>query len=94
MSAAQGMLAPMPDQIEGYLSRLAQGCWKDSLVLRRVGPSPFPPSRGSEPTGIVFVLQRPGIEETFLGDNFHDAKQAVHAAVNAERARQRVSEVK
>jgi len=64
-------------QINGYLSRLAQNCWKDSLVYCEVG-------QGSE----TWALERSGLELLGLGASFSEAKQAVHAVVVAEKNRE------
>ena len=66
-------------RIEGYLSRLAQGEWPSALVIERGGRTAQEPDE--------WILERPGMEDLGLGDNFHAAKQAVHALLAAERQR-------
>lgn len=64
-------------RVDGYLSRLAQNCWKDALVVCLLSP-------GAE----TWQLERPGVEPVGLGESFSQAKQAVHAVVSAERNRE------
>lgn len=67
----------MPDRIDGYLSRRAQGLDAGALVVCRRADD------GSE----AWLLQRPGHPDLGLGDSQHDASQAIHAWLRAERAR-------
>lgn len=74
------------DQVEGYLSRLVQDglARPDALVVRRAVQD-----------RTAFLLLRKGEPDIGLSieastqDAFHNAKQAVHALVRAERARQK-----
>jgi hypothetical protein len=71
-------------KVDGFLSRQAQEAWPTALVWKEGAVSP---GNGNISQEECFILERHGVENVLLGNQFREARAGLDALLASERSK-------